>query len=90
MVGGLPIPWTAVILAAVGVSYVLISCFLNYRKLPHVKGPILAQIGPFWLMYHTLRGDLYLVLGDAIKKYGSPMRIAPDYIVHDDPEVGCP
>lgn len=84
---GIPTAWTALVLAAIAASYVLASCFLNYRKLPHVPGPLLAKIGPFWMLYHTLRGDMYLAVAAAIQKYGSPILVAPDYVVTDDVEV---
>lgn len=79
--------YLAAIAAVSYVGYVIVSCVLNYRKLSHIDGPFLAKIGPFWLMYHTLRGDLYQVLGPSMKKYGVPMRIAPNFVAHDDPDV---
>jgi len=84
---GLPTAWTVLLLVSGTAFYVLVTCFLSYRKLPHVPGPLLAKIGPFWLLYHTLCGDMHLAVGAAIEKYGSPVRVAPDYVVTDDVEV---
>lgn len=79
--------YAVVIVTISYIGYVLTSCFFNYRKLAHIDGPFLAKIGPFWLMYHTLRGDLYTVLGPLMKQYGVPMRLAPNLVAYDDPEV---
>lgn len=78
----------AALLLAIYIGYVIILCILNYRKLSHIDGPFFAKIGPFWLMYHTLRGDLYRVLGPSMRQYGVPMRVAPNLVAHDDPDVG--
>ncbi|KAK7900958.1 hypothetical protein LTR67_003243 [Exophiala xenobiotica] len=81
--------WLAVVggLASLGLAYWVVSVFLSYRKLRHIKGPWLASISPLWLFYYTCRGTLYLAVEDALKKYGSPVRIGPDYIVTDDPVI---
>lgn len=70
-----------------GLTFAVVSCTLNYQRLHHVEGPFLAKIGPIWLMYHTMRGDLYLAQEQAMEQHGSPLRIAPDYVVCNDPEV---
>lgn len=75
---------TAITAVSFALLYVITKCWLNFRKLPHVDGPLLAKIGPFWLLYQTLRGDLYLTLPALFEEYGNPLRIAPDYVVTND------
>ena len=81
---GLVSTTSALIATLFVIIYTVCRCWLNYRILPHVPGPALAKIGPFWLFYHSIRGDLYLALGSLFEKYGNPIRIAPDYIVTDN------
>ncbi|KAJ9500512.1 hypothetical protein LTR96_000789 [Exophiala xenobiotica] len=68
----LSLSWLAVVggLASLGLAYWVVSVFLSYRKLRHIKGPWLASISPLWLFYYTCRGTLYLAVEDALKKYG--------------------
>lgn len=51
-------------------AYFILSTFLQYRKLQHIKGPWLAAISPAWMFYHSARGELYLAVEAALKKYG--------------------
>jgi hypothetical protein len=55
--------------------YWTITTFIQYRKLAHIKGPWIAAISPAWLFYHTLRGDNYLAVEAALKKYGRSVAI---------------
>ncbi|KKY14442.1 putative cytochrome p450 [Phaeomoniella chlamydospora] len=69
------------------VVYAITTTYLNYRKLRHINGPLLAKISPIWMFYYTYRGTLYLAVEDALKKYGSPVVVGPDVIVTDDPVI---
>ncbi|KIW24422.1 uncharacterized protein PV07_10136 [Cladophialophora immunda] len=69
------------------VLYWTVTTYMQYRKLQHIKGPWLAAISPLWMFYYTCRGTLYLAVEDALRKYGSPVRIGPDYIATDDPVI---
>lgn len=84
---GLSLTFTAIAIAVFGCLYLVISCYLNYRRVPNVKGPFLACISPLWLLYHTLKGDTYLAAEAAFKEYGSLIRVAPDYVITNDVEV---
>lgn len=64
----------AALVAALVACYLVLSTFIQYRKLQHIKGPWLAAVSPAWLFYHTCRGDLYLATEAALKKYGSVRR----------------
>ena len=56
------------------VSYIVISCILNYRKLRQFKGPPLAAFSRVWLFWQEINCRLHTAQHDAIKKYG--MRVS--------------
>lgn len=66
------IPWTTVlsVLGAVLILSKLISIVLQYRRLSHINGPLIASLTPFWLFYHTCKGDVYLACQAGLRKYG--------------------
>lgn len=68
----LSLSWITVVggLASLSLAYWVLSVFLSYRKLRHIRGPWLASISPLWMFYYTCRGTLYLAVEDALKKYG--------------------
>lgn len=82
---GAPSSPTLALLASVATAALIINAYINYRRLPNIKGPWLACISNFWLIYHTGRGDLYQALDDAFQKYGSPIRISTDFVATNDP-----
>ncbi|EJD51741.1 cytochrome P450 [Auricularia subglabra TFB-10046 SS5] len=55
--------------------------------LRNVPGPWLARWTPFWLMYHARRGERYLAVHDAHKKYGPAVRIAPWHVSFASPDA---
>lgn len=52
-----------------------------------VPGPWLARWTPFWLMYHARRGERYLAVHEAHKKYGPVVRIAPWHVSFASPDA---
>ncbi|ETI22274.1 hypothetical protein G647_06347 [Cladophialophora carrionii CBS 160.54] len=84
---GLSLPIVVGSLVGLYAVYWTVTTYIQYRKLQHIKGPWLAAISPLWMFYYTCRGTLYLAVEDALKKYGSPVRIGPDYIASDDPVI---
>ena len=58
------------LLAGLLFGYWIVTTYLQYRKLRHIRGPWLASISPLWMFYYTCRGTLYLAVEDALKKYG--------------------
>ncbi|KAH7102241.1 cytochrome P450 [Auriculariales sp. MPI-PUGE-AT-0066] len=48
--------------------------------LRHVPGPTLAKWTPFWLMYYARKGERYLAVHEAHKKYGPVVRISPWHV----------
>ena len=62
---------SAAILVVVVVIYYVVSTYLTYRKLAHIKGPWLASISPLWLFYQTIRGRVNVAGEEVLRKYGS-------------------
>ena len=61
-----PVPTLSVPLA----TYIVVSLYLNYRKLPQFKGPFLASISGLWLFRETLAGRMYVTCAEALETYG--------------------
>lgn len=77
------LPWAFIALSlCVGVR-----CYINYYKAPQFPGPFLAKISTLWLMIHTFSGKLNQYNAAMLDKYGSPVRIAPDKILTNDPII---
>ncbi|KUJ12538.1 cytochrome P450 [Mollisia scopiformis] len=57
----------------------------SYRRLQAFKGPFWASISPIWLAMHTMSGKLHLRLGEVNRQYGSLARIAPNFLLTNDP-----
>ena len=70
--------------AAAAVGYYIVSSFASWLRLRHVPGPFLASFSYLWLARINLLGitsDRLL----SIRRYGSVVRIAPNYVLTDDP-----
>jgi hypothetical protein len=79
----LPLPFVAGFI----LFYIVVSCYLNYRKCSQFSGPFLASISGIWLFKHTFNGQLYLDCAAALEQYGSPVRIGPNKIMVNDPVI---
>ncbi|KAK4445303.1 cytochrome P450 [Podospora aff. communis PSN243] len=66
------------------VVYYFISSFATWYRLRHIPGPFLASFSYLWLMRNNFLGISSKQLVD-IKKYGRVVRIAPNYVLTDDP-----
>ena len=51
-------------------AYIPVSCYLNYRKCPGIKGPFLASISSWWLFKVTATQQVYRAFPAALDKYG--------------------
>jgi hypothetical protein len=70
--------------AAVAVAYYFVSSFASWFRLRHVPGPFLASFSYLWFARINLLGitsDQLL----SLRKYGSIVRIGPNYVLTDDP-----
>jgi hypothetical protein len=77
------VPLTIYLLLGAGTLYLAVREWLSYRKLRHFRGPRLAAFSQLWLFKVTIKGDLYLAMGDALKKYGQYLLAASYYKVYD-------
>ncbi|KAL6862627.1 hypothetical protein ACO1O0_002864 [Amphichorda felina] len=77
-------PWT--VLAVLVLSY-LYPYFVTYRPLSHIPGPLAARFSNLWLLMTARRGNRYLTVDEAHKKYGTVMRIQPNHISINDDRV---
>ncbi|KAI8630307.1 cytochrome P450 [Xylariaceae sp. FL1651] len=75
------------ILAAVIVVYWIASYCVVWYRLRHISGPFLAQFSYFWLIGVSLQGKQAFYNRSVINKYGSLVRIGPNELLTDDPEV---
>lgn len=71
---------------AIFLIWFTVSTYIQYRRLSHINGPLIAAITPLWLFYHTLKGDVYAALEKNFKKYGSPLRVSPTLVQTSDPQ----
>ncbi|KAK3360740.1 cytochrome P450 [Lasiosphaeria hispida] len=64
--------------------YYVVSSFTAWCRLRHVPGPFLASFSYLWLVRNNLLGISSTQLL-SLKKYGSVVRVAPNYVLTDDP-----
>lgn len=57
------------------------------RKYP---GPVLARYTNLWRLYHTSRGSIHLVYQKLHEKYGHIVRVGPNVVDVDLPELVKP
>jgi len=69
--------------AAALALYYVVSSFTTWYRLRHVPGPFLASFSYLWLMRNNLLGISSTKLVH-IKKYGSVVRVGPNYVLTDD------
>ncbi|KAK0634141.1 cytochrome P450 [Immersiella caudata] len=66
------------------VLYYVVSSFTTWYRLRHIPGPFLASFSYLWLMRNNFLGISSKQLV-GLKKYGTVVRIAPNYVLTDDP-----
>lgn len=73
--------------AALGILLALIFSTLNtWRRLRHIPGPTLSWLGSSWLIRNAVTGATSPNSRD-LARYGSLVRIGPNAVASDDPEV---
>lgn len=77
----------AEILAAALLIYYLTSTIYSWSLLRHVPGPFFAGITSLWEMSVTATGQEAWVYNDLANKYGHLVRISPNHVLADDPDV---
>ena len=65
---------------AIILTFLLITLFQRYRRLSHVRGPLLASLTDLWRAYHQNVGDHAAFYIDMHEKYGPIVRVGPNTI----------
>ncbi|KAK4107196.1 cytochrome P450 [Canariomyces notabilis] len=77
-------------IAAIGTALLavfVLHTIVQWRRLSHVPGPFWAAFSKYWMVKTALRGDQPSALKAANDKYGSLVRIGPNELATDDPDV---
>ncbi|KAI1082349.1 BcABA1, cytochrome P450 monooxygenase [Whalleya microplaca] len=69
------------------VTWYVVSSFISWYRLSHVKGPFLASFSWLWLFRVSYSGTYAQVTRDLSKKYGHLVRVGPNMLLTDEPEV---
>ncbi|KAI1091083.1 cytochrome P450 [Rostrohypoxylon terebratum] len=68
-------------------AWYVISAVYSWYRLRHVPGPFLASFSYLWLAWYALSGTQLEIIAYIGKKYGSLVRLGPNVLLTDDPEV---
>ncbi|EAW08883.1 cytochrome P450 [Aspergillus clavatus NRRL 1] len=66
------------LLSALSIAWVVYQRFIS--QLCFIPGPFLASITPWVQLYHGLKGDRHLWLHRLHQKYGTHVRVAPNFV----------
>ncbi|KAI2640812.1 BcABA1, cytochrome P450 monooxygenase [Hypomontagnella submonticulosa] len=75
------------LIGAVAVASYLVSALATWYRLRHIPGPFLASFSYLWLARVAKGGRQFWVYRDMYKKYGPLIRVGPNELSTDDPEV---
>ncbi|EKD12716.1 uncharacterized protein L3040_006865 [Drepanopeziza brunnea f. sp. 'multigermtubi'] len=75
---------TATAVTVLGITAYL---FWAWHRLSHVPGPFWASISKYWMVRQSLHGQMHRALKELTDRYGSLVRIGPNDLVTDDPDV---
>ena len=76
-----------VIVPTVLVVYFLVTTFTSWYRLRHIPGPFLGSISYLWLARTAKSGRQFWIYRDMYQKYGPLIRVGPNELSTDDPEV---
>ncbi|CAG9956833.1 unnamed protein product [Clonostachys rosea f. rosea IK726] len=71
----------------IGCGAILVQTLVQWYRLSHVPGPFWAAFSKAWMVRESLKGRQPQSIKAANDKYGSLVRIGPNELVTDDPEV---
>ncbi|KAH8879036.1 cytochrome P450 [Thozetella sp. PMI_491] len=66
--------------------WIIIANFWSWYRLSHIPGPRLASVSYAWVGYNTIKGLNYEAY-QGLRAYGSLVRVGPNSLVSDDPDV---
>lgn len=69
------------------VTWYVVSALFTWWRLRQIPGPFVAKFSYLWLGRTTHSGKQYYVHRELHKKYGPLVRIGPNYIITDEPDI---
>ncbi|KAI0593101.1 pisatin demethylase [Biscogniauxia sp. FL1348] len=69
------------------VVYYVVSSVVTWYRLRHIPGPFLAKFSYLWLGWASRTGRMAYIYAELSPKYGPLVRVGPNEITTDDPEV---
>ncbi|KAH8898627.1 cytochrome P450 [Thozetella sp. PMI_491] len=69
------------------VALFLANALRSWYRLSHVPGPFWAAFSKYWMVSYSLKGLQPFAIQEANEKYGSLVRIGPNELATDDPEL---
>jgi benzoate 4-monooxygenase len=76
-------PWTLLLFP---IMYYVLPYLRNWR-IQSIPGPPLAAFSNIWLLTQSRKGQRFLSVDNAHKKYGKFVRIQPDHVSVADPDA---
>lgn len=72
------------------ILFFLVPYLTANTQLQSIPGPFFAKFSSLWLFLQARRGNRYLRVDEAHKKYGKVVRIQPDHVsVADDSAINA-
>lgn len=74
---------------ALSVAIALASCIRNryFHTLKDIPGPLWAGVTRVWYLYHAAGGRIHEMHVACHEEYGPIVRVAPNFVIVNDPEV---
>ncbi|KAL2022152.1 hypothetical protein VTK56DRAFT_5981 [Thermocarpiscus australiensis] len=76
-----------VLLGTALLAALVLHTISQWHRLSHVPGPLWAAVSKYWMIKEALRGRQPRAIEEVNDNYGSLVRIGPDELATDDPEV---
>ncbi|KAK9418173.1 putative BcABA1, cytochrome P450 monooxygenase [Seiridium unicorne] len=83
----MPLDQLWVVLPVAAILYYLTTTFISWYRLRHIPGPRLAAFSYLWLARTAMSGKQWWVYRDMCQQYGPLIRVGPNELSTDDPEV---
>ncbi|KAI1336710.1 pisatin demethylase [Xylariaceae sp. FL0016] len=74
-------------LGASALIYIVYSYVMTWYRLRKIPGPLLAHFSYLWLAKVSMGGRQYYIYRGLCEKYGPLVRVGPNEITTDDPEI---
>jgi len=81
------LPSLALLAFSLVVGIALLLRTRTWLRLRHIPGPATAGYSELWLLRKTLAGHAHLDTAEACEKYGPLVRIGPNHLITNDPDV---